>query len=494
VGRSPDDPRALAARLAPFAAAAVLAFALVLPDSPQSWGELAAAAGLTVLVILCTILLPWSRLPSIAQLVPSLAFLLAIFLLRDGAGATTAGVNVLFLLPVSWQALHGTRRHLAFTVGALLLTLLMPVVLIGAPEYPLSQLRLAALFTVVAALLGHSVQGLVARVRLEAARSRRRERDLERIAAIARALPTSHDARQEICAAACELAGAAVAFLFEPDGPDRLVSSATAGLDRGPLVIEPCSEPSLTLQAFRSATSEFVPDAAAHPSMNRRLWLSYGCPRSVLFEPVLRGEEAIGVLVIGWLDKAAPGAERQTGLVRLLAAEAASAIDRADLLAQLASMATTDPLTALPNRRGWEAHLERCLREGTADAVCVAMLDLDHFKAFNDTHGHHAGDRLLRDAAASWREQLRPGDLLARYGGEEFAVVLPGCGAEEAAAVVQRLRARTPGDVTTSAGIAVWDGTESADALMRRADAALYRAKHAGRDRAHTAGLRVRAA
>jgi diguanylate cyclase (GGDEF)-like protein len=367
-------------------------------------------------------------------------------------------------------------------------------VLIGAPEYPVSQLRLAALFTLVAGLLGHSVQGLVVRVRLEAAGSRRRERDLERIAAVARALPTSQNARQEICAAACELAGAAFAFLFEPDGPDRLVASATAGRDPGPLVLEPSSEPSVTLRAFRSATSQFLPDAAAHPAMNRRLWLSYGRPRSMLFEPVVRGEQPVGVLVIGWVDKAEPGADRQAGLVRLLAAEAASAIERADLLARLSSMATTDPLTALPNRRAWEAHLERCLREGTADAVCVAMLDLDHFKAFNDTHGHHAGDRLLRDAAASWREQLRPGDLLARYGGEEFAVVLPGCGAEEAAAVVQRLRAHTPGGVTCSAGIAVWDGTESADALMRRADAALYGAKRAGRDRAHTAGLHVRAA
>jgi diguanylate cyclase (GGDEF)-like protein len=110
------------------------------------------------------------------------------------------------------------------------------------------------------------------------------------------------------------------------------------------------------------------------------------------------------------------------------------------------------------------------------------MFDLDHFKAYNDANGHPAGDRLLAAVAAAWAGCLRATDSLARYGGEEFALVAPGCSAEEAAALVDRLRAAVPGEVTCSAGVALWDGSESPDELLARADAALYAAKVAGRD------------
>jgi diguanylate cyclase (GGDEF)-like protein len=113
----------------------------------------------------------------------------------------------------------------------------------------------------------------------------------------------------------------------------------------------------------------------------------------------------------------------------------------------------------------------------------VALLDLDHFKAFNDREGHPAGDALLRGVAAAWRRELRGIDVLARYGGEEFGLVLPGCSVAEGAAIVDRLRAMTPLGETSSAGVAAWDGVEGADALVTRADRALYQAKRAGRDR-----------
>ena len=109
------------------------------------------------------------------------------------------------------------------------------------------------------------------------------------------------------------------------------------------------------------------------------------------------------------------------------------------------------------------------------------MLDLDRFKHFNDAEGHQAGDRLLVDVARAWQALLRPTDLLARYGGEEFALLLPHCEIEGAGAIVERLLAAVPGGQTASCGIAEWDGTEIGDALVARADAALYRAKRAGR-------------
>ena len=152
---------------------------------------------------------------------------------------------------------------------------------------------------------------------------------------------------------------------------------------------------------------------------------------------------------------------------------------------QLRELARVDELTGLPNRRAWAAELpramERARRDGTA--VSIALLDLDHFKRFNDRFGHPAGDRLLRGASAAWRAALRDTDELVRYGGEEFVILLPSADSAEASTVVGRLRPVTPAGQTFSAGIATWDALETSDELIARADRSLYRAKQAGRDR-----------
>ena len=152
----------------------------------------------------------------------------------------------------------------------------------------------------------------------------------------------------------------------------------------------------------------------------------------------------------------------------------------------LEDLAFTDALTGLGNRRAWETWLDAAMATARddGDPLCIAILDLDHFKAFNDANGHPAGDALLAGAAVSWRRELRPTDILARYGGEEFAAVLPACSLDGAKVVVERIRAATPAGQTVSAGIAQWDGAEDGEALVIRADAALYAAKAAGRDRA----------
>ena len=109
----------------------------------------------------------------------------------------------------------------------------------------------------------------------------------------------------------------------------------------------------------------------------------------------------------------------------------------------LREQATTDPLTGVATRRTiletLDRELERSLRVGAPCAV--VFVDLDHFKGVNDTHGHAAGDAVLRQAAATMRSTLRPYDLIGRYGGEEFVVVLPGCDAAGAQAAAERLRA-----------------------------------------------------
>jgi diguanylate cyclase (GGDEF)-like protein len=158
---------------------------------------------------------------------------------------------------------------------------------------------------------------------------------------------------------------------------------------------------------------------------------------------------------------------------------------------ELTELAQRDTLTGLANRRAWELALPLALDHARRDgkSLALAVLDLDHFKRFNDQYGHQAGDLLLKEAGAAWAAGLRSGDLLARYGGEEFALLIPNCGGAAAAELLDRLRPLTPSGQTFSAGIAVWDGQESSVALFARADAALYQAKGAGRDRVALAAV-----
>jgi len=149
------------------------------------------------------------------------------------------------------------------------------------------------------------------------------------------------------------------------------------------------------------------------------------------------------------------------------------------------SLAKLDELTGAANRRSFEERLvveqARAGRSGGELSIC--MLDLDHFKVYNDTHGHPAGDDLLRRVTESWIANLRPESLLARLGGEEFGLILPDASPDAAETVIERLRRVTPPEVTFSAGIATWDGEESLGEVVQRADVALYRAKSEGRDR-----------
>jgi diguanylate cyclase (GGDEF)-like protein len=192
------------------------------------------------------------------------------------------------------------------------------------------------------------------------------------------------------------------------------------------------------------------------------------------------------ITTIGTIALGAVMFDMLVGRLRRIASESTDlARERAELMEALEEVARTDDLTGLPNRRAWDEALERELarahREGTP--VCVGLADLDRFKHYNDRHGHQAGDRLLKQIAAAWGNELRTTDVLARYGGEEFALALPGCDIEDGRALAERLRSSTPEDQTCSVGLVTWDGRESTEELFGRADRALYAAKEAGRDR-----------
>ncbi len=160
------------------------------------------------------------------------------------------------------------------------------------------------------------------------------------------------------------------------------------------------------------------------------------------------------------------------------------------LLSNVQQLAQEDALTGAVNRRGLEDALpvEFSRAQRSEQPLTLVMIDLDHFKRYNDRRGHPAGDALLRGAAQAWRKQLRPTDMLVRYGGEEFTLVLPATDADQAAQLVDRLRAPVPDRQTFSAGIATWDGAETAPDVLQRADQALLQAKKAGRNRTMVAG------
>ena len=201
-------------------------------------------------------------------------------------------------------------------------------------------------------------------------------------------------------------------------------------------------------------------------------------------------------------------ATRQTETLRWVAAAGTAGVLAIALLSyilitylrhrrQLMRLAREDNLTGLPNR-GHAAELATAALAAAAEQhrpLTVAIIDLDHFKSINDRCGHAGGDFVLREFARMSRDSLRAGDALGRWGGEEFLLILPDTTLDAALASVERLRvlalaiqvpSSTPDDpvrVTFSAGLATTaEGAHSLDDIIARADAALYEAKHQGRD------------
>jgi diguanylate cyclase (GGDEF)-like protein len=159
--------------------------------------------------------------------------------------------------------------------------------------------------------------------------------------------------------------------------------------------------------------------------------------------------------------------------------------------AELHRQSFIDGLTGIYNRRAFDLHLVKAVADAVKrrDNVSLVMLDVDHFKHFNDDFGHAAGDEVLRRVAQSLQASARKNDIVARYGGEEFAVILPQTDAQNAHAMAQRLRAAVKEThwadrpVTVSSGVATQMERASAEALIAAADGALYQAKASGRDR-----------
>lgn len=257
--------------------------------------------------------------------------------------------------------------------------------------------------------------------------------------------------------------------------------------------------------AARERSTVRIPDTREDPRRPLLPWQG-GAAGTILAVPMLHQEEAIGVLVF---FRPAPDAfpPAEVRLLESVAGQAAISIENARLHQKMVRLSQTDALTGAHNRRSLFARLqmerERC--ERFEHPMAVALVDVDHFKRFNETFGHAAGDGILRKVAQVLVGAVRKVDLVARYGGEEFAVLLPRADRAAALAAGEKLRAAVaeaaiphagvgPGHVTISVGVAVWpdDGADLGE-LIDGADAALYAAKRSGRDavRAHEGGMRV---
>jgi diguanylate cyclase (GGDEF)-like protein len=323
------------------------------------------------------------------------------------------------------------------------------------------------------AIGGLLVEVLIGRIQRREAASRARARALELVFDAAHELgrqTSSEAAGTALCKAAARAAsGSDAAVLWEPTNDGRALAVTSA-----------------TVPGRKSETVFFVESGS--PLLDT---FASGRPRFVrgdttrLLQPLILDEVTVGVLAIEWAGEHEMPSTELSQVIGLLSLEGALALERASTLVRLERVARTDDLTGLANRRSWDEHLAREVARAkrTGSSLAIALLDLDHFKDYNDINGHPAGDRLLKQVAAGWSGAIRATDILARYGGEEFAVALPGVSEEEARATLERMREVMPEEQRVSAGLVFWDGDEGEVALVGRADRALYAAKAAGRDR-----------
>jgi signal transduction histidine kinase len=215
----------LVRRGTPFVAMMLLGFLLFAVNGPRDWWYFLAAAVLFAAACLLAALAPWSRLPSIVGVVPPIALLATVALLREGHGGTLSGFGALFLISILWVACYGTRGQLGILLIALAAAYWVPIVIVGAPEYPSFQWRAGGLFVIVAGLFGIVIQDLIESLR----REQRRREDVERELGNAQAYELHDDVVQNLTVAQLSLSrddrdGAASALGRALVGAQQVVS------------------------------------------------------------------------------------------------------------------------------------------------------------------------------------------------------------------------------------------------------------------------------
>jgi diguanylate cyclase (GGDEF)-like protein len=364
----------------------------------------------------------------------------------------------------------------------------------GTAEHPIGPPQVA-----LAEMLAHSLAGALSSARLDDER-RERLHAIERVMEVSRALVADLDRPrivEAIVGAAVELLNVDVAALFsrDPDGVYRL--EAGSGFPHAVLGLAVPAGVGLTGRAFLERTRIVgTHEIASWPAEYRSERPGGDAPHAAMALPILVDGRAAAVLMVSRVGVERTFSVLECGIADLLVAQVAIALHNADLHARVAESALRDPLTGLLNRRYFDEAIETAYAAArrSAEPLSLIVLDLDHFSAVNNEHGHSVGDDVLRRVARAIRTSVRDGDIVARYGGEEFVVIAPGTDDEGAVEIAERIRhavslsgeelvdnRRVP--LTTSAGVACLVDETDGHALFRAADSALLAAKRGGRDR-----------
>jgi diguanylate cyclase (GGDEF)-like protein len=440
-----------------------------------------AAAGVAVALLLVAAWLPRQPFPVWVALVVPIGCDLLVALLRQAQGGSTSGYSPLVLVPVVWTGLALGRRGVLVISSCTALLFALPIVIEGPPLYPSNGWRGVVLWVLVSLFVGFGADRVVRAEQEQTALANARARELDRLAETQNAIATSEfdlDAvLSTVVQEARRLTAADASVVEIPDG-EHLVYRAASGTAEEHLGLRLPSAGAISGLALRTRQTLVCDDCETDERVDRDACRRVGA-RSLVVVPLRHDGHAAGVLKVYSENPSAFGPEN-VRVLTVLADMIGSALARAELLEKLHHLALTDELTGLPNRRSWYDHLEHALARArrSGEPLSLVVLDLNGFKQVNDTQGHAAGDRLLRTASACWSSALRDSDVLGRTGGDEFAVILEQTDAETAAVVAGRLEeSLSAGDVSVATGIATWSREEDAEALLSRADAAMYQEK-----------------
>jgi diguanylate cyclase (GGDEF)-like protein len=301
-------------------------------------------------------------------------------------------------------------------------------------------------------------------------------------------------------------------MLLSPDGRTLSTVAGYNLSDEALQVVEAIrtrQDVSPSLIAVREKRPVAIPDLSADmvyaPWLQTALERGYG---SFLAIPLIAQDRALGCMNLYLIERHEFDAD-EIQLLSTFASQAAISIENARLFEETRQLAITDELTGLANHRQFYHQLAREVRRAQRyrRPLTLLMLDLDHFKEYNDRYGHLAGDQALHETAEVLRRNARDVDILARYGGEEFAIILPETDLERAVIQAERTRgaiashafrgreSNPQGDLTVSIGVAALTPTmRKIEELVHDADQALYRAKSQGRNRLEMAPIRNRTA
>jgi GGDEF domain-containing protein len=349
-------------------------------------------------------------------------------------------------------------------VGVALL-LVMPILLLGDPEYTDEEWRRALLWVTVCGIIGLAVQDLVEQVR-------QRATALHTVSAAVGRRTREIETRSAICEAAKENARADYAVLLEPDAnARRLVATAATDrlLENTEIFLTETSSPAVRTyehgrehMQHKVEQTPFIADNATYTQV-----------ASILWHPIPGRDGQLGVLAVGWTAPVKRLPETLPAVMEALAAEAAGVIERTTLLLQLETVVKVNETTGLPNHRAWQEEvpreLSRARRQGTP--LSVLVMDLGDLEHTPDGELTSSAKQLLRSTADRWRAELGPSDFLADVEpAERFSALLPGRDPEEAEELARRLRAAAPEGRPLAVAVATWNGIELPAAFVERAE------------------------